>query len=452
MKTLSYLEILEQEMQWLDRIIQYRINQLQTGKDEYPYPICPPLTRNQSHQNTYPGFSKYQQLVETHHLGQAERLVLSLALVPYINPSLLDQLYANQSTLIESRLVKSQNQSVLLPTGNTALFLLAGSSIPKRLKSQSILGIKHTFYRKNILSCTTQVSGEPDMSGLLTIEPYYRDLILNNKEAPPRFNASFPAHAVRTSLNWEDLVLSSTCESKIEEVIDHLELYDTMVANWKLQNHARAGCRILLHGESGTGKTLVAKLLGKQLSREVYRVDLSAVVSKFIGETSQRLSSLFGMAENRDWILFFDEGDALFGQRNNSMESHTNHYANQDVAYLLQRIEHHNGIVIVATNIARNMDAAFMRRFDHIVQFEYPSKEQQVRLWHMALPEAVSMAPGINLIELFTQYPLSPAAIVNAVHRLCRIAWKKGESKLGMEEVSRCVKDEALKVKGRGRY
>ena len=126
--------------------------------------------------------------------------------------------------------------------------------------------------------------------------------------------------------------------------------------------------KILFIGEPGTGKKTLASLIGQQSGKEVYRIDLSMIVSKYIGETEKNLELVFAKAENKGWILFFDEADALFGKRTNVKDAHDK-YANQEVAYLLQRIEDYNGLVIVATNMKNNIDDAFIRRFQTIISF-----------------------------------------------------------------------------------
>jgi len=126
--------------------------------------------------------------------------------------------------------------------------------------------------------------------------------------------------------------------------------------------------RILFVGAPGTGKKIAASLIGQQLGIDVYRIDLSMVVSKYIGETEKNLKKIFDEAEHKNWILFFDEADALFGKRTNVRDAHDK-YANQEIAYLLQRIENYNGIVILATSIKNNIDEAFKRRLQTIIHF-----------------------------------------------------------------------------------
>lgn len=126
--------------------------------------------------------------------------------------------------------------------------------------------------------------------------------------------------------------------------------------------------KMLFIGAPGTGKKTLASLIGQQLGIDVYKIDLSMVVSKYIGETEKNLELLFARAEDKGWILFFDEADALFAKRSNVRDAH-DRYANQEIAYLLQRIENYNGVVILTTNMKNNIDEAFKRRFQTIISF-----------------------------------------------------------------------------------
>jgi SpoVK/Ycf46/Vps4 family AAA+-type ATPase len=173
----------------------------------------------------------------------------------------------------------------------------------------------------------------------------------------------------------------------------------------------------LFYGPPGTGKTITATLLAKYTGKEVFRIDLSMVVSKYIGETEKNLSTLFDKAENKDWILFFDEADAIFGKRTGVRDAHDK-YANQEVSYLLQRIESYNGLVILASNFRNNIDTAFIRRFNAIIYFPAPKAEDRLALWEKSLPSQLKLSKENGLREIAEKYELTGSHIINIVQYL----------------------------------
>jgi SpoVK/Ycf46/Vps4 family AAA+-type ATPase len=177
----------------------------------------------------------------------------------------------------------------------------------------------------------------------------------------------------------------------------------------------KPGFRALFYGPSGTGKTLTATLLGKQFKKDVYRIDLSQVVSKYIGETEKNLERIFNKAERRDWILFFDEADALFGKRSNVQNAHDK-YANQEVSYLLQRVEDFPGLIILASNFKGNIDQAFLRRFNSIIHFPMPNPEERHTIWKASVPPKAELAEDIDLSVIAGKYELSGSAILSVIH------------------------------------
>ena len=165
--------------------------------------------------------------------------------------------------------------------------------------------------------------------------------------------------------------------------------------------------------------------MGHLKNKDVYRIDLSMVISKYIGETEKNLEGLFSVAENKDWILFFDEADALFSKRTGVRDSHDK-YANQEVSYLLQRVEDYNGLVILASNMKVNIDDAFTRRFNSQVKFSFPTKENRGQIWNKVLPE-----PFKELSAVLSSYELSGGNINNALqYGLLKLVEREGSDVL----------------------
>src|SRR6201989_3714377 len=170
------------------------------------------------------------------------------------------------------------------------------------------------------------------------------------------------------------------------------------------------GLKVLFAGESGTGKTMAAQVLAAELGLDLFRVDLATVVSKYIGETEKTTERIFTAADGSNAILFFDEADALFGKRSEVSDAH-DRYANIEVAYLLQKMEGYPGAVILATNFRRNIDDAFIRRLDFVIDFPFPEAEDRRRIWERVLPEQAPRADDVDLDFLSEKFKLSGGAI-----------------------------------------
>ena len=187
-----------------------------------------------------------------------------------------------------------------------------------------------------------------------------------------------------------------------------------MLSDWGYEKTVSRtqGLKVLFAGESGTGKTMGAQVIAAELGLEIFRVDLATTVSKYIGETEKNLDRIFGAAEGSNAILFFDEADALFGKRSEVGDSH-DRYANIEVAYLLQKMEGYPGAVILATNFRRNIDDAFVRRLDFVIDFPFPEPEDRMRIWGKVLPPEAPRADDIDLDFLAEKFKLSGGAIRN---------------------------------------
>jgi SpoVK/Ycf46/Vps4 family AAA+-type ATPase len=211
-----------------------------------------------------------------------------------------------------------------------------------------------------------------------------------------------------------------------------------------MKNRLTKGYRVLFHGPPGTGKTLTATLLGKYTGRDVYRIDLSMVVSKYIGETEKNLENLFAKAEAKHWILFFDEADSLFGKRTNVRDAHDK-YANQEVSYLLQRVEDFDGLVILATNMKNNIDDAFIRRFNSIIKFSMPDENERVEIWRKCFPSRIRFEEDKDLPQLVKKYELSGGNITNIVQYACLKAIEKKGETIYLQDVLNGIKREMHK-------
>ena len=349
-----------------------------------------------------------------------ERVIVMLALMPHIKPQALDTFFLQNGALDRQFTQfggwKGLSHGGFLPTGETAVFIIAGDDPIKRCEVVRMFQRDHWFYTSNILRLEGANEGEPFLSGQLRVSEEFLSHVLLDREYKPDYSIGFPAKLITTPLEWEDMVLDYQTHDALEEINTWIEHQHTIMEDWGLKRILKPGYRALFYGPPGTGKTLAATLLGKKNNMDVYRVDLSMIVSKYIGETEKNLAKVFDLAENRNWILFFDEADALFGKRTSTNTSNDRH-ANQEVAYLLQRIEDFPGTVILATNLKSNIDEAFSRRFQSIIYFPMPSEELRAELWRSMLPKEWLGNDAEELIATAAQSELSGGSIANVVRK-----------------------------------
>ena len=222
------------------------------------------------------------------------------------------------------------------------------------------------------------------------------------------------AERMESSRGWSDLVLPHDTMSQLQEVCTCVEHSHRVFGEWGFADKLAygKGIHVLFAGPSGTGKTMAAQVLAQELKLDLYRIDLASIVSKYIGETEKNLDRIFGAARNANAILFFDEADALFGKRTEVKDSH-DRYANQEVSYLLQKMEAYDGIMVLATNMRQNIDEAFLRRFTSIVSFPTPDRTQRRRLWAGAWPAATPLAPDVDFDALAAAHRFTGANIRN---------------------------------------
>ncbi|MGN6532848.1 MAG: ATP-binding protein [Ginsengibacter sp.] len=351
--------------------------------------------------------------------SKEEWLIILIALVPHITSnffeSIIQKFLPNGGDFTELGGVKGTNYRGMIPTGETALFILAGNDIARRLDIMKYFSSDHFFYKENILYLESVKEGEPSMSGKIILQPELVDLFTFGTMAKPAFSPDFPAKLVSTKMEWEDLILNEKTLSQIQDIKIWLRYNNIFMHDWEMDKRIKPGYRSLFYGAPGTGKTLTATLLGKQFEKDVYRIDLSQVVSKYIGETEKNLEKVFKKAENKSWILFFDEADALFGKRSNVQNAHDK-YANQEVSYLLQRVEDFPGLIILASNYKSNIDQAFVRRFNSIIYFPIPDASERYRIWKSSIPSKAELDKEIDLMSIAKKYEVTGAAIVNVIH------------------------------------
>lgn len=433
------------ELEWLKTILRTRsaLNAKQEVAYQNVLDIKPPKLNGST--------SPYAQFIKKHQFGIVERFLIILAAIPHIRPELLDvfiqknpttqQLYTEFGGEIGS------DGSGFLPTGETVMFILSGNDLVQRFSLLPIFEGNHLFAQQHILELAAVKKGAPYLNGVLRLSPEILDLITTGEVRKPTFSTEFPARLKSTSMEWKNLVLNPSTFQQLAEIEVWLQYKQTLHEEWGLGKILQPGYKALFHGPPGTGKSLTAALLGKKTGLAVYRIDLSQMASKYIGETEKNLSKVFDKAEHKSWILFFDEGDALFGKRTQTKDSH-DRYANQQVSYLLQRIEEYDGLVILASNMKSNIDDAFLRRFQSIIHFPIPQQAERLRLWQNSFSTKSELEAGLDLAVLAAKYELSGGEIANVVQYGSLRALHRGDGVILLMDVVEGVRKEFRK-KGR---
>lgn len=410
------LEVLHRELDWLADVIAQVIACYlkQDGYEQLHETIAPPALDETS---------VYARQAAAWELNREERLTLALAMAPHLRPEMLDIFFGTNGAIgrgfSEFGGHAERAFSGFLPTGQTLMFLLSANQPERRLEAMRILAPQHRFHAEQLIALERGDDKLPPLAGVLSLSEQWLHYLLTGQQVRPELSPAFPAQPISTPLHWDDLVLDYGVMVQVEEIRTWLAHGNALMQEWGLASKVKPGFRAVFHGPPGTGKTLTAALLGQVSQREVYRVDLSMVVSKYIGETEKNLGKVFDAASYKDWILFFDEADALFGKRTSATSSN-DHHANQQTGYLLQRIEDFPGTVILATNLRANMDEAFTRRFQSMIHFTVPPAAQRLQLWRNAFDGVCDLEPDVDLAKVAHEHELAGGAIINVL-RYCAL-------------------------------
>ncbi|MEO9871514.1 ATP-binding protein [Ekhidna sp.] len=432
-----------EELAWFTRVLETRLKLYFGHECEYAniHEVIPPDLVN-SH-------TPYARLIDQLKLNINQRLLLLLTLVPHLQPQLLDPFFVKNATydreFTEFGGQKGKSHTGFLPTGETALFLLAGDHLSDRMKCLQLFEKQDPLIKNKVVRMESgEGVSEPSLSGLLSVYENYLHFLLTGEEQKMSYSVDFPAQLLTTDMEWDDLVLNQSIRSQIDEILVWMEHGDKLLVEWNMHRKIKPGYRALFYGPPGTGKTLTATLLGKAMQRDVYRIDLSKVVSKYIGETEKNLAKVFDLAENKQWILFFDEADALFGKRTTVSSSH-DRYANQEVSYLLQRIEDFPGVVILASNMRGNLDEAFTRRFQSIIHLPMPEQAERLELWKRGFSEHCELDIAVDLDQLAKSYELAGGSVMNVIRYGSLMALNRNSNNIRLEDLKKGIQKEFLK-------
>lgn len=433
---------LEAELTWFGLVLDTRFK-LYFGQDcEYQdvFEIPPPDLKGSD--------SPYARFIKSYGFAFAERVAIVLSLVPHIRPQMLDVFFTKNDKFdrkfTEFGGSRDGHDGSFTPTGDTLAFILGGNNLETRFTLRRMFDRDHVLTAHQILSLTPG-EGDTLMQAPLRISEEYLSYFTTGLAYRPNFGASFPARHIQTRLTWEDLVLHPGTRRQIDDIMIWVHHGETLLNDWGMAAKLRPGYRSLFYGPPGTGKTITACLLGKTTGRDVYIVDLSLVVSKYIGETEKNLANVFDQAQHKGWILFFDEADALFGKRTETRDSH-DRYANQEVSYLLQKIETFNGIAILASNQRENLDDAFSRRFESVIYFPMPRPEERIFLWRQGISPKARLEETLDLEQISEEHVLSGGSIMNIIRFASLQALDRGSDVIKLDDVMQGIRREYAKL------
>ncbi|MCB8942756.1 MAG: ATP-binding protein [Ardenticatenaceae bacterium] len=254
------------------------------------------------------------------------------------------------------------------------------------------------------------------------------------------------ARKITPRYDWPDLILPQDQVTILHEMVATVRSRPLVLEQWGVGQKlaASAGITALFYGQPGTGKTMAAELVAHELGLDLYKIDLSSMVSKYIGETEKNLEKIFNEAETSNAILFFDEADAIFGKRSEVKDAH-DRYANIEVSYLLQRMEAYNGVTILATNLKANLDEAFTRRLQFAVDFPFPKEPDRLRIWQALFPPDVPRAPDLNLALMAERFDIAGGNIRNIIVTAAYLAASNGQV-VSMEHMLHATRRELQKM------
>jgi hypothetical protein len=254
------------------------------------------------------------------------------------------------------------------------------------------------------------------------------------------------AQKIEPRYHLADIVLPTDPKTQLSEICNHVKYRSTVHREWGFDRKLSLGkgLNVLFHGSPGTGKTMAAEALARELQLDLYKIDLSQIVSKYIGETEKNLNRIFAAADNANAILLFDEADALFGKRSEVKDAH-DRYANLEVAYLLQKMEEYEGMTILTTNLRQNLDQAFTRRLRFIVGFPFPTEEHRCQIWKCMWPPETPLATDLDFQLIAQKFELAGGNIRNITLAAAFLAAVDGES-VSMHHLSQAIRRELQKM------
>ena len=432
---------LEKELTWLCQVIETRLN-LFFGQ-ESPYATVLELRPP----NLDTSDSPYARLVKHYNMSIAERLALIMGLAPHIRPKVYDVFFSRNSSL-DRRFTEFGGQvgaerGEFIPTGETLAFLLAGEDLEFRFGLQTLFEKDHFFTSHHIFNFQNQ-SGFPVLRVPLLLREEYSFYLTTGNKFRPRFSLDFPARRLDTQLTWADIVLNNKTLTMVQELDNWTKHGYALQHDWGMASKLRPGFRALFFGPPGTGKTLTTKLLGKSSGHDVYEINLPMLTALSLAHAESTINHILEQAEYKQWILYFDDADVLFRARSqNNTELQDASY--QVFSYLLNQIDHFQGLVIFAADFTETFDRVLSRSFEAMINFPIPGPNERLKLWEKSISQSAQLDKDVNLRLIAKEYDLSGGEILNAIRFVSLRALERGHNIIRQNDLLVGIRQELVK-------
>lgn len=399
-----------------------------------------------------PEASNYAKFILEHKLTLADRVLLFTALISSKTQKLLtnlltEPLASNPGEQFDHfKVVFDKENGICKPTVSTVAYIMAGEDHLKYAEYLFHFEQNSTLIKERIVSLISPTDEyESFPSHIIRLDPAYESHFCRGSKFRLDQVKDFHARLAETTKGIKDLILNDKTQLALMGLIDYMRVSKVAFENDSFSSRHNKGFVAMFHGFPGTGKTYSAAVIANEIGLPMYIVDTAGLVSKYVGETSKNLKNIFDRLKGKNCILYFDEADAIFGKRTVVKDS-KDRYGNQEVSYLLQAIEKFDGIVILSSNFPDNVDMAFRRRINLMVNFEPPEEDKRLKLWQYYYPdEGYTLEPENLLEKLASRYSLTGANIANLMKSACIEAVANGNHILTEELMDRHLSSEYYK-------
>jgi len=437
------IEALAGGMLWLEGLIKARMEELEGASrmniEEHAESIDAQFLK----ENT-----AFFKLLHEYSNTYVEYLMISLCFAAWFRPRSLKELARKKEKsdegYAETGIMGNGVNNRFIPSLQTVLFLLAGTNMVKQAYYHTIIA-DHPMFKDQVLQLRKPYANNYfPLDQIIELDIAYYNYLLHGKR--PRFDETFdfPAQLLETNKSMDDLILKEGTKDQLQLIMNYARYQDQLFGREDVSAKFNPGMLCMLYGPPGTGKSFSVAVMSKALQMDAYRIDLSQVISKYIGETEKNLEKIFMRLSDKPCILFFDEADVLFGKRSEVKDA-KDRYANQEVAYLLQRVENFPGLVILASNFKQNLDEAFRRRILVSIYMPPPESNERFLLWSRSIPESFSWEQEDLPLHLAEKHSFTGANISNVMKLACIQSESEGSSVIGMKTLKNFINMEYVK-------